>query len=49
MKPLNSWKKKRYYESIQGEIDPIFECEVWRKYNPEYVETSICEAEKKSS
>ena len=49
MKPLNSWKKKRYYESIQGEIDPILECEVWRKYNPEYAEISVCEAEKKSS
>ena len=41
MKPLNSPKRKKYLESIQGQIDPILECEVWKEYNPEYA-SSIC-------
>ena len=41
MKPLNSPKRKKYLESIQGQIDPILECEVWKQYDPEYAQ-SIC-------
>lgn len=48
MKPLNSWKKKRYYESLQGEIDPILECEVWKKYDPEYA-SSVCDRPSKNN
>lgn len=41
MKPLNSPKRKKYFESIQGQIDPALECEVWEQYDPEYA-SSIC-------
>ena len=41
MKPLNSPRRKKYLESIQGQIDPILECEVWTQYDPEYA-SSIC-------
>ena len=41
MKPLNSPKRKKYLESIQGQVDPTLECEVWEQHNPEYA-SSIC-------
>ena len=39
MKPLNSPKRKRYMESLEGGLDPILECEVWTQYDPEYAKT----------
>jgi hypothetical protein len=35
MRPLNSPKKKRYLESLNGEIDPILQCEVFMKIDKE--------------
>lgn len=41
MKPLNSPKRKKYLESLNGGLDPILQCEVWTQYDPEYA-SSIC-------
>jgi len=36
MKPLNSPKRKRYLESLEGGIDKKLECEVWLKADEEF-------------
>jgi len=36
MKPLNSPKRKRYLESLEGSIDKKLECEVWLKADKEF-------------
>lgn len=36
MKPLNSPKRKRYLESLNGGIDKKLECKVWLKADEEF-------------
>ena len=39
MKPFNSPARKKYLESLAGDIDPELECDVWMEYDPEYAKT----------
>ena len=39
MKPFNSLARKKYLNSLNGDIDYKLECDVWMEYDPEYAKT----------